>query len=122
MTSQTIVVLEKQRRWTPELQRRFDGADCRVRGCVAATDVLQSVRDGANIVVLVLPEAEAICLELLGRFLDGTPRPNVVVVGAAGSDGLEWPVRELGAAAFLPETVSGGDLADLCLRLLRSES
>lgn len=122
MNSDSIVVFERRRNRLPELQRHFDSPDVRLRGCVSPADVLQSVEEGARLVVLVLEEAEAACLELLRRLAELPAPVRVVVVSSRENADLEWPLRELGAAAFLPEDITGDELADVCRRLMRGRS
>ena len=148
MTSATIIVFEKQPRWTPELQRQFDGDDVRVRGCTTAADVVHTIaslpkplaaaefdltnespasviaplRDRlvGTLILLDLASGPADCLQFLGRSLNATDFPPTVVIGSQELADLEWPVRELGALDFLLGHLSGDDLAAICRRQLPS--
>ncbi len=148
MTSATVIVFEKQPRWTPELQRQFDDDDIRVRGCTSTADVTRaiashtsplvigdighSIASSANaaaprrdrlvgtLVLLDLTSGLAECLQLLGRSLKVCDFPPTVVIGNQELADLEWPVRELGAIDFLLGHLSGDELATICRRQLTS--
>ena len=117
MPAPEIVVHEKRPRWAPELQRQFVGEEVRVRGCRSLADAVPRAADAApRVVVLDLEAAPAETLHFLGHWGPKARRWPVVVIGSTRTADLEWPARELGALAFLPEEVSGEDLARLCRR------
>jgi DNA-binding NtrC family response regulator len=74
------------------------------------------------VIVLDFDSGAADCLQFLGRMAGRNPWRPVIVIGSARTVDLEWPIRELGALAFLPGTVSGEDLARLCRRQWRERS
>ena len=113
----TIVVCEKRPRWTPELQRQFLEDDVHVRGCRSIDDVESICRDlDAQPLILDFEIGAAECLQFLGRYV-GTPLLEcVIVIGSRPTADLEWSVRELGALEFVPEFISGSDLARICRR------
>lgn len=115
MAQQTIFVLESRHRWTPELQRQFsDEGHVHVRGIRTAASVGDHPPAG-SVIVADLESAATESLALLE-----TARLPVLVVSAIAQASLEWPVRELGAVAYLTEPVSGEDLAAMCRKVLKS--
>lgn len=113
----TAVVFEKRPRWGPELQRQFADQNVRVVECRSLADVAERTADiHRGVVLLDLAFKTAECLKFLGRRLnDGAALP-VFVVGSNRLAGLEWSVRDLGAAAFFVHTIPGHQMAELCRR------
>ena len=112
-----IVVFEKEPRWAPELKRQFLGDDVRVRACRSVSDIVSKSESAERKVIVLVLEAEpANCLQFLGQSMGDPAHPPVIVIGSARELELEWPIRELGAVAFLSDSVSGEDLAKLCRR------
>ena len=112
-----VIVLERRPRWTPELQRQFADEEVRVRSCRRVAD-MGPMFDGAPqcVLVLDLDAGAADCLQFLGRRIGRVSSSPIIAIGPGRLAGLEWPVRELGVLAFLPGSISGEELADLCRR------
>jgi len=112
-----VVVFEKRRRLTPELQRQFANDDVRVRSTTRLIDAVRLVEQSARPVLVFDMEADAVgCLQFLGRQTGKVARAPVVCVGTVRTAVLEWPARELGALEFLHEPIAGHVLANLCRR------
>jgi DNA-binding NtrC family response regulator len=116
-----VLVLEKTPRWESELKRRIVGPNRLVRPCRSTADILVLCRQvPGSVVVIDFAAGAADGLRLLEaldrRRLGALP----VVVAAAAERELEWPARELGAAAFVTDTIGGAALAALCQRMLAS--
>jgi DNA-binding NtrC family response regulator len=112
-----IVVFEKEPRWAPELKRQFLGNDVVVRDCRSVSDIESKLENSEETVIVLDLEAEpANCLQFLGQSMGDPAGPPVIVIGSSRVLELEWPVRELGALAFLADSVLGEDLAKLCRR------
>lgn len=119
MPEPAVLVFEKRPRWTPELRRQFADENVRVRGCRSTRDVEALLCElPVCVVVFDFDAAPADALQFLGRMMDSPSPAPIVVVGSKHSAGLEWSIRELGAAAFLRECYSGSELAQLCRRQL----
>lgn len=114
----TITVFEKTPRWTPELKRQFSADDIRVRGVGSLPgEFLQHPRPMNALLVVVLEEAEAKCLQYLGRLASTVdPSPVIVIAGPTTME-MEWTIRELGATDVVADRVTGEELADLCRRI-----
>lgn len=112
-----IFVYERRPRWESELKRRFAGETITVRPCRSADDLLTLCRPAPGSVAVIDlsagPKGVLHCLEQLLR-----ERLNVfpLVIAAADPEDLEWPLRELGAQAVYPASVSGDELANMCRR------
>ena len=112
-----IVVFEKEPCWAPELKRQFLGDDVVVRGCRSVSDIASKSESGEEtVIVLDLQAGPANCLQFLGQSMSDPAQPPVIVIGSSRVLELEWPVRELGAMEFVPDSVLGEDLAKLCRR------
>ena len=113
----TAVVFEKRRRWGPELERQFANENVNVFECRSLRDVVDRTAEVVRGVILLdLDFKPAECLRFLARRLsDGASLP-VFIVGSDETAGLEWPVRDLGAAAFFAKTIPGHEMADLFRR------
>lgn len=116
--SRALLVYEKRPRWESELKRELAGLGLRVRPCRSATDVLElAARMPCSVIVIDFDCGPADSLQLLGHLVSRRIEACAVLISKPELTGLEWPARELGAAALLPETVSAAELAALCLRL-----
>lgn len=115
----TIVVFEKKPRWIPELKRQFRDDDVRIHGTATLADELL-VQPGPinSMLVVVLEEAEANCLQFLGRSAQRVDPPPAIVVADPTTMEMEWTIRELGAVDVVADRVTGEELADLCRRVL----
>jgi hypothetical protein len=111
-----IIVFEKRPCREPELKRQFAGRNLNVRPCRSAADVrLLMDRMPGSVLVLDLAAGPDECLRLVGH---AAQVRQAVVVGPPEFAELEWPLRELGAAAYVLPTIPGRRLAELCARLL----
>ena len=118
MPTGDILVFEAQPYWLPELQRRFAGEDQRVRGCSTSRDLLADA-DHAGLIVLVLDQQEAGCLEVLGKLATTGQSPPVICLASEQITDLRWPAFELGATVFLDRLTPSDELLHLCRRLSR---
>jgi DNA-binding NtrC family response regulator len=116
-TTPTAIVLEKQPRWAPELQRQFLTEDVRVIACRSVRDVEERLAGVARGVVLLdASTAPAECLQFLRREMADPRALPVLIVGTKRIAHLEWSFRELGAAAFFSKRNPGHEMASLCRR------
>ncbi len=116
--SPALFVYEKRPRWESELKRELAGKGLHVRPCRSPADVLElAARMPGCVLVIDLACGPADGLQLLGQLVGRRIEARAVLISQPGLADLEWPARELGVSAILPETVSGTDLAGLCLRL-----
>jgi ActR/RegA family two-component response regulator len=114
-----VFVLERRPRFEAELKRRLTSRRVLVRPCRSPADLAAlAARMPGSVAVVDLAFGMAECLHLLGDLLGARTPIFPVVVGSRESAELEWPVRELGAAAFVCETIGSAELADLCGRML----
>lgn len=117
----SVIVFEKRPFRQPELQRQFAGEPISVRRCIERIDISQLGKDEHCVVVLQFDDAPAICLQMLAAWNESVmPGVRVVVLGSKASSELEWTVRELGAFAFLDESIRGEALARICRRHFES--
>lgn len=117
MPTGDILVFESRPYWLPELQRRFAGGDQRVRGCSTTRDLLADA-DQAGLIVLVLDQQEAGCLEVLGKLAIARKSPPIVCLASEQIADLRWPAFELGATAFLDRLTPSDEFLRLCRRLI----
>ncbi|MBM79542.1 MAG: hypothetical protein CMJ78_02975 [Planctomycetaceae bacterium] len=129
MQAATILVYEPSRRWVPELQRKFEGEDVRIRACRSLADLSKQIREEAQagfdlqgVVVIDLKSGAAECLQFLGSAAGQSRDWAKVVIGSKQNAELEWPLRELGAVGFFSEFVPGSELSRLCRRHLASRA
>ena len=127
MPTASVLVYETSPRWTPELQRQFDGEDVRVRACgtiqrvserIAELDQLTDVVPG-GVIILDLETNPADCLQFLGATAELYDNWSKIVISSERLAELEWSARELGAIGFFSEFVSGRELSRLCRRQLQ---
>jgi len=121
MPGESLIVFERRPRWLPELQRQFLQSSINVKGCASVRGLWEAVRDDGSLIVLVLDGAQADGLAWLVELADRHKPPKIIVIGTKQTNDLEWPVRESGVTAFLPDDISGGELAVLCRRLLADD-
>lgn len=116
-----IFVFEKSPRWDAELKRRLANHQVLVRPCRSAQDLIVLCRQAPGSVAVVdlaagIIEGLRLVEALAGLRLGISP----VVIGSRETEELEWPARELGAAGFVTDRISGDALADICRRMLDS--
>lgn len=117
-----IVIYEKTRRWEAILKRFFLGTQIQVRSCRLPSEMLQLLAAmPGSVAVIDLKAGSEQGLRLLTQIGWRQPRSQVLVIAPASLADLEWPAREFGAAAFLPDTIAGSDLGRLCECQLDSE-
>jgi len=116
-----IIVFEKQPRWVPELQWQFVDHDVRVRACCSTRDIEQHFNSTLKcVVVLAMSAGAAECLQFLGLCEGRWFFPPVIVIGSKQTAELEWPLRELGAFAFVEDRIGGEELARICRSQFRA--
>ncbi|MBS0261239.1 MAG: hypothetical protein JSS02_04725 [Planctomycetes bacterium] len=114
-----LIVYEKSPRWESELKRRFGVHDILIRPCRSAADVLALCRQApGSVIVADFDVGPADVLRLLESLVRRRARVYPVVIGSAETAELEWPARDLGAVAFLPNRLPGERLAQVCRRIL----
>ena len=116
-TSSAIVVFESRPCHGPELQRQFAHSEIVIRECRSVDDLFLSIDEYASSVLVIDPDSGLVeVIEWLGRFATKQSRrtPIIVVGGSTDLRELEWILREAGVTAFLPDHISGVDLARLC--------
>lgn len=102
------MVFEREPWWAPELRRRFQGDDIRVRHCIDLSSVTTAAACARDCLVVVgLRGLERECTELLRHH----SRLRTLVVAGPDHDDLELPFREAGVLSFTAEPLSGEDLA-----------
>ncbi|MSR59822.1 MAG: hypothetical protein EXS05_19660 [Planctomycetaceae bacterium] len=116
-----VIVYEKRPRWEAELKRHLAADRLVVRPCRSGADLLELCRamPGSVAVIDLAVGAEAAlhCLEqALLRRLGSLP----LVISPSSARDLEWPLRELGALAVLPDTARGESVARLCRMMLNA--
>ncbi len=116
-----LIVLEKQARWAPELQRQFYDQAVAVRACrdvASLRERFDAAWESARkcIAVLDLTGWPGECLPVIS-WLDRL-KIHVVAVGYEGIELLEPSLRELGVTTLLLPPVAGHEIGDACRRLL----
>ena len=116
----TVIVVENRPRWVPELQRRFLGTSVHVRACRSVGDGGRAAAGEAagGVLVFDLAVSPGELLHWLGgrnRKLQSIP---VLAYAPGATAELEWVLRDLGAAAVLPETTTSEELAAVCRKHL----
>jgi DNA-binding NtrC family response regulator len=120
MLTPTLLIFERRPRWVPEMERQFLGQNVRVRGCRSVKDLLDRFHSSPKCLAILDLEADPEgCLNSLARLMAHSPLPTILVVASERYRDLEWPVRELGATAFLEEPLTGDKMAEWCLRQFR---
>ena len=114
-----ILVYEKRPRWEAELKRSLVGKRTLVRPCRSVADLLALCR--------AMPGSVAVIdIEVGGgtvlHALDQAQRERLalfpIVIAPDYADDLEWPLRELGIVALLPDRAPCGELSRACRRWL----
>ncbi len=112
--SATILILEREPYWTPELQRQFYGESIRIRGCRKWSELADDIH---ALVIVNFDEFASECLTGLPRRTHGAG--PLIVIGSSASAELEFVLRDAGASAFFPKLPTGEELARCCRRWLR---
>lgn len=114
-----IVIYEKSSRWEALLKRYFQQEDVQVRPCRLPAQVLATLTAIPGSVTIVdLSAGAAQGLRLITQAKQQVPAGEVIVIAPESMVDLEWPAREFGALAFLPESVSEDELGALCSKQL----
>lgn len=118
----SVIVFEKRPRREAGLKRHLATDRVVVRPCRSRADLVELCTAMPGSVAVFDLEADAatllLCLEqALARRLDVAP----VIVAPPSIGELEWPLRELGALAVVPDTTRDEELAQLC-RLVLTKS
>jgi len=112
-----IAIFEKLPYWGPELQRQLQLSRVTLIECRSVRDLFPSIVNFETVLVVVdLDAGLTDCIEWLGT-RHSKPVP-IVAIGSPTTAELEWILREAGVTAFLSDTVTGDDLAQLCRRQL----
>jgi DNA-binding NtrC family response regulator len=118
-----LLLFEKSPRWEAELKRRFHVGQVLVRPCRSAADVIVLARQApGSVVVLDFTAGAAEGLQLLEALFGLRVTVFPVVLASRATQDLDWPARELGAADFIIDPISGDALAEICRRLLAPKS
>jgi DNA-binding NtrC family response regulator len=116
-----VIVFEKVPRWEAELKRRLADPGLLVRPCRTSRDVLTLAGQAfGSVVVIDLDTGAAEGLRILEGLLKLRIASWPIVVGTREGDSLEWPARDLGAAAYFSGSIGGEGLAAICRRGLSS--
>ncbi len=111
----TILVLEREPYWTPELQRQFLTTDVKVRGCRKWSELSAAIQsDPSGLSVIDLADFAADCLTGLAAIHSS----RLIVISSPQYAELEFALRDAGAAAFFPDLPTGEQLARCCRRWL----
>jgi DNA-binding NtrC family response regulator len=114
-----IFVFEKSPRWEAELKRRLANRNVLVRPCRSAKDLVSLCRQAPGSVAVVdFAAGTADGLRLVEALFGLRLGISPVVIGSRETEDLEWPTRDLGAAAFVTDRLGGDALADICRRML----
>ncbi len=113
-----LIIFEAEPYWQPELQRRFLRESVEVAACRSIGDLEIRVSTGPfDGVVLDLAADVSGSLHWLSRLGDRGGTVSVIVVAAADHAEWEWPIRELGATAFVDEFTGGSRMAAVCRKV-----
>jgi len=116
-----VIVLEKQARWAPELQRQFSDQAVVVRAC---RDVA-SLRERVNAALLSKKNCVGVldpagltgeCLPVISWLR--SLKIHVAVVGYPSIELLEPSMLELGVTNLVLPPIAGHEIGDVCRRLL----
>ncbi|MDB5339885.1 MAG: hypothetical protein JWN70_5504 [Planctomycetaceae bacterium] len=114
-----VVIYEKTSRWEALIKRYFANHDLQVRPCRLPAQVLTTLAEmPGSVTVIDLTAGAAAGLRLITQVRQLVPSGSVIVVAPESLADLEWPAREFGALAFLPDSVSEAELGGLCARQL----
>jgi hypothetical protein len=118
-----IVIFEKTRRWEAILKRHFLGTVIQVRPCRLPSEMLGILGTmPGGVAVIDLSAGTAQGLRLITQIGWKHPQSRTLVLAPASLADFEWPAREFGATAFLPDSISDAHLGQLCSRQLESRS
>lgn len=118
-----VVIYEKSSRWEALLKRYFASHDLQVRPCRLPAQVLTTLDEmPGSVTVIDLAAGSAAGLRLITQVRQLVPSGSVIVIAPETLADLEWPAREFGALAFLPDSVSEAELGALCARQLPDQS
>ena len=110
-----VIVLEQRPRWEAALKRNLSDSAIRIRGCRKSKDaleLLEQMRDSVLVIDLSTGTEEALRLtETVSR---RSLTAGIVVIASDADTELEWAFRELGAHAFLPDSLRGEALFQVC--------
>ncbi len=120
-----VIVLEKQARWAPELQRQFLDQTVAVRACRDVTSLRERVAAAQSsekdcVVVLDPMGWPGECLPVISWLR--SLKIHVAVVGYPGIELLEPSLRELGVTNLVLPPIAGHEIGDACRRLLSQHS
>lgn len=119
MPAPGVIVLEKQTCWEAELKHAWSDGSVKVRACRLAAQIPSILAEMPSSVLVLHTEIGATeCLRLIAKSAEITPPIRIVLIVPMGWNELEWSARELGAAEFLSEPLSGPQLTNVCRRLL----
>lgn len=113
-----VIVLELRPRWESALKRNIADSGIRIRGCRKskdALDLLEQMR--GSLLILDLATGRGDALRLTETASRRSLAAGILVIATSGDADLEWPFRELGAHAFLSDSLRGEALAQVCSRL-----
>jgi hypothetical protein len=116
-----VIVLEKQPRWAPELQRQFSDQTVVVRACRDVASLRERVTAALssekNCVGLLDPAGwPGECLPVISWLR--SLKIHVAVVGYPGIELLEPSLLELGVTNLVLPPIAGHEIGDACRRLL----
>lgn len=118
-----IVVVEPESFWVSELRRRFQDEPTDIQLVLAANVQREVIAAPPDIVVLDAGRLRDIDLDRIGRLARGFPGGALVVIlGAGAGNGVEWSLREVGAATVVDELIGGERLAAICRRYLECQT
>lgn len=114
-----VVIYEKSNRWEALVKRYFQGKGLQIRPCRLPSEVLQALTSmPGSVSIIDLSAGSAAGLRLIAQIKLQCPQGSVLVIAPETLADLEWPSREFGALAFLPDSVSESELGVLCARQL----
>ena len=111
MRAHLLVVHEHGRRWIEALKSQLRGWPVIIRHSALAADAIHLARSaGSSTLLLVLSDRPVRELELLAQIRIRSLDVAVVVIAKPHQMAIELGVRELGADAFLEESIAAVDL------------
>ena len=115
-----IAIFESRPYWGPELQRQFEHTNVTLREFRSVGDLSVSIVGfGTSLIVLDLDAALVDCVKWLGSGnSEQLLRLPIIAIGSSATAELEWLLREAGVTVFLPDMITGEELAKLCRRQL----
>ncbi|MFN0054722.1 MAG: hypothetical protein ACKV0T_21330 [Planctomycetales bacterium] len=117
--ARSILVFERRSQWEADLKRSLADRRVLVRPCRSAADLLELCRAmPGSVAVIDLETGAATVLRCLEQALRQRLSVTALVIAQDHAADLEWPLRELGAAAVLSRSIAGDALAALCWRNL----